>query len=158
LTINRPSPQQARKNTARCSRPVGPSGGFGGVGAPGQAQCAERQVAQGCHDPWPGPGPDLCFVLLAKGVAEPVPGLDRPLPADIAGQADGAGAVGAGAGDTKRGDRGQWVDGQVADAAPDQPDLAHMWEQEACGAGMTWMVRVVTRPWPRSVSACTMAT
>src|SRR5215467_3710418 len=103
---------------------AGPSGGFGDVSAPGQAQGADGQVAQGRHDPWPGPGSDPRLVLLIQGVAQPVPGLDRPLPTDVAREVRGAGLVRAWAGDAEGGHRGQRVAVQAADVALDQQDLA----------------------------------
>jgi hypothetical protein len=50
----------------------GPSGCLGDVGASGQAERADGEVAEGGHDPGAGAGPDLGFVFLVEGVADPV--------------------------------------------------------------------------------------
>ena len=113
----------------------GPSGGFGDVGAPGHAECADGEVSQRGHGPWPGAGPDLGLVFLVEGVADPVQGLDGPLLADVAGQGGGACLFRFRAGDAERGDGRDRLAVQVGDVPLDQEDLADVRERQPFGGG-----------------------
>jgi hypothetical protein len=78
--------------------------------------------------------------------------LDRPLLPDVTGQGDGVCPAGFRAGDAERGDVGDGFARQVGDVPFDEERLADVRERQVVGAGRTWMVRVVTRPWPLSVA------
>src|SRR5258708_33147308 len=97
--------------------PAGPPGGFGDVGASGQAQGADGQVAHGCHDPRPGPGSYLGVILLVESVADPVQRLDCPLAAHMAGPGRAAGPGPGVAGPAPRGHRRGGGARHVADVA-----------------------------------------
>ena len=61
--------------------------GGGDVVVPVQAQEADGEAAERCHDPGRVPGPDLGLVFLVGDVANPVElVLDVPVPADPRGQ------------------------------------------------------------------------
>jgi len=96
------------------------------------AQMAMRSAAMTLG---PGSGSDLRFVLLVKGVAQPVKRLNRPLPADVGGQAGGAGAVRGGAGHAERGYCGDRVAVQVSDVPFDQVHLADVRERQVLRRG-----------------------
>src|SRR4029450_4078672 len=66
--------------------------GSGEVDWPGAAQRADGQVAQAGHDLGAGAGAQLGGVLGEGGVAQVVPAvLDRPVPAEVVGEAGRAG-------------------------------------------------------------------
>jgi hypothetical protein len=78
--------------------------------------------------------------------------LDRPLFPDVSGQARGVCLLGLRAGDAERGDGGDRLAVQAGDVPLDEEHLADVRERQVVGAGRTWMVRVVIRPWPLSVA------
>ena len=100
---------------------------------------------------WSGSGSDLGFVF-DQGVAQPVQRLNRPLFPDVSGQGGGVCLPGFRAGDAERGDSRDRLAVQAGDVPFDQEHLADVRERQIVGAGKTWMVRVVIRPWPLSVA------
>ncbi len=60
---------------------------------PGQVEGSDGEVPERGHGPRPGAGADLGLIFTIEGVAQPVQGLDRPLPADEPGQTAGSARV-----------------------------------------------------------------
>jgi hypothetical protein len=76
----------------------------------------------------------------------------------VAGQLGGADPLGRRTGHAERGYRGDWPSVPVGDVPLDQVYLADVRERQILRRGSTWMVRVVIRPWPRSVAECATGT
>src|SRR3954454_8144423 len=109
--------------------------GGGDVGPADQAQQADRQAAQGGHDPRGGSGADPGGVLGVGDVADLVDGLGFPLAADQGGEFGGGGVVRGEAGDAEHSGQGQSPAGGVADLAFDQECLAGVGEAQVLGGG-----------------------
>ena len=98
------------------------------------------------------------LVFLVQSVTQPVKRLNCPLLAHVLGEVCDAELLGGGAGDAERGDRREQVAVQVGDLPLDQDTCPACGNGRSSGAGRTWMVRVVIRPWPRSVAVCATGT
>jgi hypothetical protein len=78
--------------------------------------------------------------------------LDRPLFPDVSGQVGGVCLLGLRAGNAERGDRRDRLAAQVGEYRSMRNTWLTCWNGSSSGAGSTWMVRVVIRPWPLSVA------
>ncbi|MGW3607111.1 hypothetical protein [Micromonospora sp. NPDC005161] len=97
-------------------------------GDSGQAEQADRGVAQGGHHAGCVAGADAAGVFAVGGVADVMQDFDGPMSAQPVGQVGGAGLGGGQVRDRVDGDGGPAAGGQVEPAAADPQGLNGVWE------------------------------
>ena len=135
---------------------VSEAGGGACVGAVGESDEADREVAEGGHDLWGVAGVEVVTVFVVGDVSDPVEGFDPPVALEPGRDLGGMGlADGEGTQQIHR----LGGAGRVALAGASGAGSFHLRDLGETGEGdpgravMTLILRWIRRPWPRSLHA-----